>query len=221
VTAISAAPPADEEPSLTETLRRLTGDRHALVEWLRGFDDPERCAEVARRSYWHFNGFAKLVLEVNPGHKVRLHVWPAGRGRLGESNPHGHRWNFVSMVLCGEGLHDTHYVESASGVPFGRYQYVGGNAAGALTHVGNVHLTERDKRTVCRHERYAVDTSVVHTVQPLGESLLATLVVQSPPRLASAVVYGKPGVDVDEPGRAISADEVRDLIRRVLDALDG
>jgi hypothetical protein len=114
-----------------------------------------------------------------------------------------------------------HYVESDSGDPFRRYQYVGGNTAGALTHVGNVQLTQCDKRTVCRHERYAVDTSVVHTVQPLGESLLATLVVQSPPRLASAVVYGKPGVDVDEPGRAISADEVRDLIRGVLDALDG
>lgn len=218
-TAPGAPPTEYDEPRLRRALEARAGDQRALSDWLRTFDDPARCADVARRSYWHFNGFAKLVLTVNPDHKVRLHVWPPGDDRRGESNPHGHRWNFASTVLCGDGLQDTHYVESDSGDPFVRYRYVGGNTAGALTHVGDVRLTQCDKRVICVGERYTVDTSVVHTVAPLGSSLIATLVVQGPPRQATAVVYGVPGVDVDEPGRPISADEVLELIRAVLGAL--
>src|SRR5438552_2883438 len=80
-------------------LEPLAGNRNALAAWLAGFDDPDRAEPVARCSYWHHNGFAKLVLRIADDHRVRLHVWPAGENRLGESNPHGHRWNFASTVV--------------------------------------------------------------------------------------------------------------------------
>jgi hypothetical protein len=194
-------------------------DLRAFGSWLRTIRD-DRAAEVARRSYWHFNGFAKLVLQAGKDYKVRLHVWPAGEHRLGENNPHGHRWNFASTVLCGDGLHDTHYVEADSGVTYERYQYTGGNVAGALTHVGTVQLATSGVRTIRAGDRYDLDTSVIHTVRPLGTALVATLVCQGAACVASTPVYGIPGVDVDEPGRAISADEVRGLICDVLAALD-
>lgn len=193
-------------------------DRRAFGGWLRSICD-DRASDVARRSYWHPNGFAKLVLQAGKDYKVRLHVWPAGDHRLGESNPHGHRWNFTSTVLCGDGLHDIHYREADSGVTYERYQYAGGNVAGALTHVGTITLAKSGDRTIRAGDRYELDTSVVHTVQPLGNALVATLVVQGATLLTSAPVYGIPGVNVDEPGQAITADEVRELIRDVLAAL--
>ena len=191
-------------------------DRRAFASWLRTIRD-ERASEVAMRSYWHFNGFAKLVLQTGQGYKVRLHVWPPGDDRLGENNPHSHRWNFASTVLCGEGLHDIHYREAKSGPTYERYQYTGGNVAGALTHEATVHLAQHSERNIRAGERYDLDTTVVHTVRPLGSALIATFVVQGAPLHASAAVYGIPGVNVDEPGLAISADEVRSLISQVLD----
>lgn len=195
----------------------LTDDRQVVNGWLRTIHD-ERADDVARRSYWHPNGFAKLVLQARRDYKVRLHVWPAGDCRRGDTNPHGHRWNFASTVLCGDGLHEIHYVEACSGDAYERYRYAGGNVAGALTHEGNVRLVKREERDVHAGDRYELDTRVVHTVHPLGNTLVATLVVQSAPLHASARVYGIPGVNVDEPGQAISVEEVRELITDVLDA---
>jgi hypothetical protein len=205
---------------LLRTLDILADDRQAFDGWLLSFDDPTRARDVAQRSYWHPNRFAKLVLQAGREHKVRLHVWPAGSHRLGESNPHGHRWNFASTVLCGEGLQDTHFVEAESGIEYDRYQYTGGNAAGAVTKTGSVRLAKRKSRIRDGGDRYVLDTSVVHTVQPLGTSLIATLVVQGASLLGSTPVYGIPGVAVDEPGRSISADEVRELISGVVAASD-
>jgi hypothetical protein len=216
-----ASPASPDTSTLYSTLGIFAHDQRALGGWLSTFRDAERALDVARQSYWHPNGFAKLVLLSGPGYKVRLHVWPAGTHRLGESNPHGHRWNFASTVLCGDGLRDVHYAEAETGVVYERYQYAGGNAVGALTHVRTVHLVEKDTHVRGPRDRYALDTSVVHTVQPLGTALIATLVVQGAALLDSTPVYGIPGVDVDEPGREISADEVRELIRGVLEAPDG
>jgi hypothetical protein len=209
-----------DAPTLLGILDILTADRCALAGWLRTFDDKERAARVANRSYWHANGFAKLVLQAGADHRVRLHVWPAGDGRLGESNPHDHRWDFASTVLCGDGLENVYHRESEVGLSYTRYRYEGGRAGGLLTHVGDVCLWEIDRLVTRTHERYMLDTSIVHTVRPLGTSLVATLVVHGPARRESAVVYCAPGVPADESVTVVSVEEVRDLIRGVLAALD-
>jgi hypothetical protein len=209
-------PVVDEASMLRRALEIFAHDRLALTGWLRSFDEAERALDVACRSYWHPNGFAKLVLQAGEDHKVRLHVWPTGANRRGESNPHGHRWNFASIVLCGDGLRDVHYTEAEEGDKYERYQYAGGN--GVPDREDTVCLAAGETHVRGVGVRYALDTSVVHTVHPLGTALIATLVLQGAPRLDYAPVYGLIGDDVDEPGRAITADEVRGLIRDVLDA---
>ena len=201
---------------LVSILNDLTGNRPVLAAWLRRFAAPELALHAAGRSYWHPNGFAKIVLEAGPNHKVRLHVWPAGEHRLGESNPHGHRWDFASTVLCGAGLTDTHYVESGMGSRYIRHAYM----SGTLSPVGDVLLEEGESHDVHTRDIYTIDTKIVHTVRPLGTALVATLVVQGKPRLESAPVYCLPGTPVDEPVKPISADEVRDLVHQVLNASD-
>jgi hypothetical protein len=215
------APPVfDDAQMLAKVLDIFAYDKHALGGWLATFDDDERAVDVARKSYWHFNGFAKLALQAGDNHKVRLHVWPAGRNRLGESNPHGHRWNFASTILCGDGLRDVHYVEAETGDKYERYHYAGGNVPGAMTYVRTVLLAQRSSQTRHAGDRCMLDTSVVHTVQPLGAALIATLVIQGASRVESTPVYGIPGVNIDEPGRPISAGEVRQLIGDVLEEIN-
>lgn len=59
---------------------------------------PELLAKIAARSYWHGNGFLKVVL-LDQGYKLRLHIWFAGTSC--EENIHSHRWGFASHVLTG------------------------------------------------------------------------------------------------------------------------
>lgn len=211
--AAQAAPLSSAEMTmLRDALIDFAGDPRKLADRLRTFDDPEQAAMIARRSYWHPNGFAKLVLHTGPEHKIRLHVWPAGTHRLGENKPHGHRWNFASMVLCGDGLLDVSYRESDEGLSYLQHDY----GDDTLTLVGEVKLAECGHHEVRPLVVRTVDTSIVHTVQPLGTSLVATLVVQGNPSQPTTPVYCTPDIRVDDPVEPISGPDVRHLIRDVL-----
>lgn len=59
---------------------------------------PAQLATIAKRSYWHGNGFLKIVL-LDQGYKLRLHIWC--NGVVCEENIHSHRWGFASHVLQG------------------------------------------------------------------------------------------------------------------------
>lgn len=53
---------------------------------------------IAERSYFHGNGFLKIVLLDN-FYKIRLHIW--FEGISAEENIHSHRWDFASHILAG------------------------------------------------------------------------------------------------------------------------
>jgi hypothetical protein len=214
------APCPPTAAQLSAALDAVLADRSALAAWLADLNDDDSATEVAARSYWHPNGFAKLVLHAATDFRIRLHVWPPGRNRRGETNPHGHRWDFASTVLCGPGLRNTEYREAPTGAPYVRHAYVGSGSGGTLTAVGNTFLVVRDRRVIRTCDRYAVSTETVHTVDPMGTSVVATLVVQGPPRLESTVVYCVPGEDNEQPGWPIRPREVRQLVHAVLGALD-
>jgi hypothetical protein len=66
--------------------------------------------EIAGRSYWHPNGFIKLVLEERAGWgQVRLHVWP---GASGDDDVHDHAWQYESVVVVGD-VREVRYREAS------------------------------------------------------------------------------------------------------------
>ncbi|TDP98174.1 hypothetical protein [Labedaea rhizosphaerae] len=207
---------SEEIPALLAAVKATTSDRAALAEWLDGFTRPDRAAAVAARSYWHHNGFAKLVLHAEDGFRIRMHIWPAGAHRLGETNPHGHRWNFASEVLCGDGLETEDYRVSPDGVEHIRYCYLGG--LNSLAPIEHVKLQSTGRRSVRANEQHTVNTSVIHTVHPLGTDVVATLVVQSHALTEKTDVFCVPGKAVDEPIKAITPGEVAALVRSVVEA---
>jgi hypothetical protein len=211
-------PGAPDAEQISTALGSLVG-----LEWLPSrlrqvHAVPGEAVRVAQRSYWHANGFAKLLLHVEPQFCIRLHVWLPGWGRRGETNPHAHRWDFASTVLCGDGLAISEHAECAAGAgqEYLRHSYDGMH----LIPDAPVHLRTVHTHTVNRHERYTTGTEIIHTVDPRGTSLVATLLVQGPRRHATTPVYRLPGDPPDSPKRPIDAHEVRNLVDEVLADLE-
>jgi hypothetical protein len=104
--------------------------------------------DIAARSYWHPNGFAKLVLDDHPGRgQLRLHVWPT---LPDDDDIHGHAWYYESVVVDGK-LCEITYVESPSddGLPMWRHSYGQvGHRRFALTDAVAVRLVEAGPRVV-------------------------------------------------------------------------
>lgn len=202
---------------LAAALRALLDER-GLHDWLAGLvADESRLARVAAVSYWHPNGFAKLVLHNGPGFRIRLHVWPAGSGRRGESDPHRHRWNFASAVLVGPGLLITEHVEAERGVPHIRCAYDGQD----LAVERRVRLRAARSDIVSTREVYRTETDMIHTVLPRGDELVATLVLQGPHLAAATAVYGPNGGAQPNPrGLPIVVEDVRALVSEVVAAPD-
>lgn len=78
--------------------------------------------EIADRSYWHPNGFIKLVLDERPRWgQVRLHIWPETSD---DDDVHSHAWNYASVVIGGA-LGDVGYRETPweDGVTVWRHTY--------------------------------------------------------------------------------------------------
>ncbi len=72
--------------------------------------------DVAEHSYWHPNGFVKLVLEQHEGWgQVRLHVWPRPSD---DDDIHDHAWRYESIVVGGD-LREVRYREHPNGGPVG------------------------------------------------------------------------------------------------------
>jgi hypothetical protein len=197
----------------------FVADRAGLSAWLQAIaDDPESVAQIAKRSYWHVNGFAKLMLHRASRFGIRLHVWPVRSGRLGETNPHSHRWDFASTVVAGDGLVIAEFVEADDGPKYVRHSYGGGDLDPEVA----VHLSQFDRRTVLTSERYTTDISVVHTVEPLGASLVATFIVQGPHRTTSTAVYRHHEAPAEPPNRQRTTTmlEVQSLVSEVLAGLE-
>jgi hypothetical protein len=207
---------------LEGAVRRVVAAPEGCLRWLdRLRSDTAEVATVAARSYWHPNGFAKLILHPGPAVRIRLHVWPAAAGvRLGESNPHSHRWEFASTVLAGGGLDMVEYAETATGgTPYARYRYgADPTDRAALRRDGLVRLVPVRTPVARPGAVYSCDTTVVHTVAPVGAALTATLVFQGPQRTPSTVVYRDPALGDDQPNVPLTPTEARVLLTAVLTA---
>ncbi|HVL84648.1 MAG TPA: hypothetical protein VM367_10260 [Pseudonocardia sp.] len=205
---------------LLDAVASLIVDPPTLGGWLRSLiDDPRSASPIAKESYWHVNGFAKLVLHSEPSHRVRLHVWPEGPGPRGETDPHSHRWDFASAVVAGPGLLVTEFQEGRPGLPIVRYRYTGGATRNSLSCDGDASLREVSRREIGTFDTYATDIRAVHTVGPLSSAMTATLVVQGPHRTDSTRVYRVAGAPDESRSEPLDELDVRLLLAEVIAAI--
>lgn len=64
-------------------------------------EDSHLFQSVLKESYYHENGFHKIVLLSGPYFKLRVHHFGAGV-KIPMENIHDHRWPFASSILSGQ-----------------------------------------------------------------------------------------------------------------------
>ncbi len=89
----------NNEESRTSFLRLLnTGLLVNVIDNLLG--NEKELNEVASRSYYHNNGFLKVVLiEKRPKYSIRFHIWPEELFQAPDA--HNHPWDMTGLVLNG------------------------------------------------------------------------------------------------------------------------
>lgn len=203
---------------------QLLRARTDLVRSRVGFllEHADSLAELDRHAYRHSNGFTKVKLLVTDRYSVRIHLWGAADGHRGEMNPHGHRWEFASWVVCGEGMTEGMYEPCEPSAPEARAHYL--YSFGALDGVRFIEprrrawLREREQVVRPAGEVYLCPRDVVHTVAPIGAGFVATVVVQGPAVVESVPVYAPYGHCPRANERPVAIEELQEDLE-ILDRL--
>ena len=223
---------AAETDGLAEAARAVVAHAQPLRDFLSSvITDRTLATRIAGESYWHGNGFAKLILHrhVEPAFHLRLHVWPVGgpdRPMFETGNIHNHRWAFASVVLAG-GLHVEDFERTPEFDPDDekvllcrRYGYTTdpGSLFGRLRPEGTAALLSVGGNSYGWPERHYGDDERLHFVMPFVGEFTATLVVHGSFRTDKAVVYQPLGrTPLADTGRPLTVD---DVIRLVGDTVD-
>ncbi len=173
-------------------------------------------SRLAADSAFHPNGFIKIALLPEESPRVRLHVWPL-RARDRFVSPHGHRWPFASWIITGS-LRETTYIEGPRGQVFDVWGYNGVDS-GELQPLRTCRLA---RQRTARHEEgqvYARDRQEVHDAYPVGDGIVASLVVQGPVAGEHTPVYRPPGDPELLRNSPITPAELKPLLDQVAKTL--
>ena len=178
--------------------------------------DEQALQAVAARSYVHGNGFVKVVLLDEHGHKLRLHIWFAGSAC--EENIHDHRWSFASHVLVGT-LNSEIWVDDAQGQALPEYRYAAATATAAADKqaLGTCRVSLQQHCQYGAGSSYVMPKQVLHRIINPGQHLVATVMVSAPTeqgdtRLIPIQEELNPQVDMPR----LSAEALAPLLRRFI-----
>lgn len=163
--------------------------RGDLAKYLLGIlCDEKRLNDIAKRSYYHPNGFLKLQLSISGHVKVRLHYWSA-KLISAEENVHNHRWRLASKVMHGQ-LHSEVFKEVIPDhsdstlkekLTLRLYHKQIGDHSATGQEFGEVCVQKSASITRLEGEVYAMDTDQLHRIKHHNGQATVTLMVQSAP----------------------------------------
>lgn len=157
--------------------------RHLLADIIQS---PELLEGIAARSYWHGNGFLKVVL-LDRGYKLRLHIW--FQGSACEENIHSHRWGFASHILTGalkSELWADAANEDADTITATEYRYTAEHKQHLQTikatkeALGNAVLAKQQDVTQLAGSSYIMTEDQLHRINHPGQELVATIICTAP-----------------------------------------
>jgi hypothetical protein len=180
-----------------------------------------RLADMARRSLWHPNGFAKVVLLSHPSYKLRLHVWrnETNSPAMAQGNVHNHGWDFSTVLLAGSYRHQE-FRPSADGEEFFAYKYRPDGNPGSYTLVpaGTQALCCVFDAYLPQGSGFTISSEVLHRVIPDSRQPTVSLVLEGPRQPSSDDVFASGEVKeiTVTQADALSADFLRRQLTEIL-----
>lgn len=191
---------------------------------------PALLKQIAARSYWHGNGFLKVVL-LDQGYKLRLHIWFSGTSC--EENIHSHRWGFVSHVLTGS-LKSELWADAAnddstallctSELPIAdshtsillsdeylytaKHQKNKTHISAHKYYVGVAHLKKLQNVIQTAGTSYVMTPDQLHRINHPGEELVATVICTAPTQVLTNRLFPTTADPKLHP-TTLSADELK------------
>lgn len=180
---------------------------------------PQQLAAVAQRSYFHGNGFLKVVL-LDKDYKLRLHVWH--KGEVCEENIHSHRWSFASTVLVGTLRSEiwrnasTNHAQAQQLLEY-CYHAATAQQAPVIEPLGNCLLEMESRVAVSAGESYFMPVDQMHCINNPGEQLVATLICTSPTEVSTnRLIKTRHDIEPSTNPPRLQASQLRGALQRFL-----
>jgi len=180
----------NDEESRAEFLRLLNaGLLMAVINNLSG--SQRELEDVASRSYYHNNGFLKILLiDKRPKYSIRFHIWP--QHSFQECDVHNHPWDMSGLVLNGSyewpiytfgqapeerecvDMYECRYLEDYSGHSFHKQ--------------GKVLLNQVDKLSFQRGDIFQFPQTQYHSVRKENAEPAESIVITDDSAVLSAKI---------------------------------
>jgi hypothetical protein len=148
--------------------------------------------QMLKESYYHENGFHKIVLASGSYFKLRLHHFGSGV-KIPMENVHDHRWTFASSILVGSLKMDLFEVHEREGEQLIHYRYDSNKSSGRYqtTCLGRKFIRKTETRSFDAGEQYLMLPTDLHRIinQPGEESV--TLILTGNPKGQTCNLYAK------------------------------
>lgn len=202
-----------------EMYRRLRSSNEGVLALLTEVAaSPTLFDECRRASYFHANGFYKLVAAVGEGFALRLHLWTGGKGEMEGGNLHSHRWDIASQVLLGK-MRVRLYGPASDGELWAGWSYRSDDGADALEPCGGRRLRLVQLIDMGRGGGFSSPHDVIHHAEALSSEAM-TLVVTSPRKSLSTQVFSQGEARAMDEGRTgLGGEAVALVLARGITAL--
>lgn len=198
--------------SLRHVSEQLTRAEKNLPHFLReAMESVERAAQPRGGSVLHENGFRKVSLFKDPvtSMQVRLNFWPAGTE---DGSIHDHRWNFLSLVVCGTLEHSVYEATPSTAAGAASMVELSDADASLRKSVGasaGVEVRELHRVVMPRGTLYSLDAGSFHMIR-CRQDAVTLMVTGRPLRAFTRVIRTSPAA---ASRRALADDECLGALR--------
>ena len=178
---------------------------------------------MVRKSYYHENGFHKIVLLSGKNFKLRLHHFGAA-ARIPMENIHDHRWPFASAILSGELKMDIFRVSPmpANAEELYHFVYSSDKSTGSYSTElkGKAFLERTESRVYTPGESYLMRTEELHRIRNTQGEESITLILTGKPVSNQCNLYSKrPILEEEKKTVAYDPDDMAWMLGNLLEKI--
>ena len=190
----------------------------------RIINDPVMLSKTVAASYYHENGFHKIVLLAGKKFKLRLHHFGVA-AKIPMENIHDHRWNFASTIIKGELKMDLFTIAPKGDNTEKTYHFIYESEKSKGTYttdfVSVAHLRKSETRSYRPGETYLMETRELHRIKNSTGQESITLILTGKPISSKCNLFSKRTILEDEKvTKTYSEVKMIEMLERICETIN-